>query len=148
LAQRLTLQEYVFSDNRFLRGSISNSQVLTLCNFTIPLTNHIGHPAARIPRELGRQVLQSAKENLFGRFDFFGLSEQFAESMALLDSSFALGITVRSQQTVLNVSADDVPDLSPDVVARISDLNSLDIPLYEAAREEFARRLAGAAGAG
>ena len=138
LAQSLTFEEYLEIDNEYIRGSISNHQCRVLCSLPVELTVSVCSTAGS---NLSEKVLESAKRNLVGRFNFFGLTERFCDSLYLFNSQFDTGVFDANHHRQLNISEVAEPELSLTARKRLTQLNGLDLELYHTAKLEFARRL-------
>lgn len=105
-----------------------NQQVRYLCGVEIS------------PEMRGEELLSMAKHELERGLAAFGLAERFAETV--LYFNHALGWNVRSYVSA-NVAGPRTarPEISPGDLDEIRACNTLDIELYEFARELFARRI-------
>lgn len=90
--------------------------------------------------EAPEALFQRARENLHS-LQFIGLTERYAESIAMLYDD--LGFSGTPSVTRLNVTPERPPadELSPEDRSMIEDLNSLDIRLYEQAKLIFEKRV-------
>jgi hypothetical protein len=135
LAQRLSFEEFIKSDNPHILGSIRNFQTRVLCS----IAPHERSPNAHCVE----RILQSAIRNLRNRFAFFGLVERFSESLHLFDLQFGPQVSVAHRVRHLNASGTK-PTISVAVQCRLEELNQLDLALYREATLEFNRRLTAA----
>jgi hypothetical protein len=87
---------------------------------------------------LERGDLQRAKAHL-DACAAFGFTERFAESLALFEVALGITVTQEAVRKNVNPSPDDVPAQAVEVVRAH---NTLDLELYEYAREQFEKRLA------
>lgn len=138
IAQSMSFEQFLNTDNAHLLGSISNHQCRVLCSLppertaaTVTITDY----------QLGKAVLASAKNNLFKRLGFFEITEQFSASLELFVSKFRIAEVRHNQKLRLNTSGVDRPVLSQWAKGRLQALNEFDMELYFQAKREFARRL-------
>lgn len=85
-------------------------------------------------------ILQSAKENLH-KMSFFGLTEMQRESQYVFQETFNLEFKENFVQYETNTGKRTENKLGDDVVARIKELNHLDIQLYDYAKQLMDSRL-------
>ena len=120
LAQTLSLDEFIQSDDYLVRQGISNTQTWQLADdFRVRYRN-----------VSEQDVLEVAKANL-SKFDFIGLYESFRESAARLCDY--LGVPTPPQLPNYNGTRQRplVSELSPTTIQMIQELNRADLALYQ-----------------
>ena len=83
-------------------------------------------------------MLQSAKENLL-KMDYFGLTEFQKYSQQLFEHTFDLEFKEKFMQ--LPITHSDKAKLSEKELARVLELNKLDVKLYQYAKDLFLQRV-------
>lgn len=91
------------------------------------------------PEERNKAMLLSAKNNL-KRMAFFGLTEYQEISQYLFEETFNLKFGVRFEQHNQTISDLALQDIDSETLKRIEELNSLDVQLYEYAKELLQQR--------
>ncbi len=124
LAKSLSLLEFVNSDEQIIRNSISNSQARQLCSSLIFEDFHEQHVDA---------VLNDVKENM-NNFAVIGVIEYLPLFVQTLNQHF--GFPANSKPMLTNVSDKrellwSSLDQRDQIAAKIIDLNTVDIKLYE-----------------
>ena len=84
-------------------------------------------------------MLNSAKTNL-EKMAFFGLTERQHESQILFQHTFDLQFKIPFKQNNETTSSNTENDLGQPTIDRITELNHLDVELYEYAKKLFAQR--------
>jgi len=90
--------------------------------------------------ERERLMLQSAKDNL-RRMAFFGLTEYLEDTQFLFEQTFRNGIRFNKRFVQYNETHASKVELSQDLQAKLQHRNSLDIELYQYAKQLFFERL-------
>jgi hypothetical protein len=127
--QQASYEDFVFSKNPTIEGSIRNIQTAYLSSFP----NH-NHP----------DFLKSAIGNLEDKFFFIGLQEFTRESLQLF--KYQTGSTTEPEFSTLNVSERYDVTLSEAGRQRLQELLHNDILVYQAAQRLFERRQAAMSG--
>lgn len=125
-AQKASLDEFVNTDDEFLREHIWDLQTAFLSSFT-----DRSHP----------MFLASALQNLERRFLFFGITEQFDQSVRLFQYQLLSGLEYEPQLHRQNVSPPCPIVLRPSTLKRIEALVENDQVVYERAQELLRQRL-------
>ena len=95
---------------------------------------------SKMPEEERKQVmLRSAKRNL-RRLAFFGLTEYQQDSQFLFEQTFKLNFTMPFDQLNDTRAGQELQFVTPQQMERIKQLNSLDLELYQFARDLFVQR--------
>lgn len=83
-----------------------------------------------------QELLAAAKKKL-ASFDFFGVTERLSESIALLCYKLSLKCPDKITDQNVNISRPKRWDVAQSTIARLEQLNSVDLALYEWAQQEF-----------
>jgi hypothetical protein len=126
--QNASFEEFALSDDIRLLNNIVNVQTGVLSS--------LGSPHHR------RRILESAKENLERHFRFFGIVEQFNDSIKLFQSAFDWQAEFEDLEISANRSRQQAIQPSDRAIDRIMQRNDLDMELYEFACTLLNRRLA------
>jgi hypothetical protein len=126
--QNASFEEFALSDNLRLLNNIVNVQTGVLSS--------LGSPHHR------RRILESAKENIERHFRFFGIVEQFDDSIKLFQSEFDWKAEFEDLEISANRSTQQEIQPSDRAIARVMQRNDLDMELYEFACSLLNRRLA------
>jgi hypothetical protein len=125
----LTIDEFLESGN----PELENLQTKALIN-----RDRIESPS-RIESLGEQEALRLAKKNLFEGVKAFGLQDRFDEGWVAIWTALEirppLFATMNQQRGTQRI------DFTDEQIARIRELNRLDLALYAAAREEFQRRV-------
>merc|ERR1719431_1244476 len=84
-------------------------------------------------------TLNSAKTNL-EKMAYFGLTEKQHESQELFEHTFDLQFKIPFEQFNETTSGNTESDLNQDIIDRITELNHLDVELYDFAKDLILRR--------
>ncbi len=112
-ASQMSFREFVFTDNADLRIGINNWQ--TRC-----ITSQFDVDT--------QPDLALAKQYLREEYAWVGLTERYNDSLELL--SYTFGWPSLTQYEKQNVTPNRIEHIEPDVLARIQELNQIDIALY------------------
>ena len=138
LANTLSLLEFVKSDAT--ASLVNNYQFNNLVDSEMIYYNTTGvkHKRSRSPVELVTLV----KDRLQNECMFFGITEQYDKSIALLCYTFNWDLPTQPL-TKLNVTPDKPSnsELMPEVIEAIRSKVDLDIEIYDFARELFKKRI-------
>lgn len=85
-------------------------------------------------KERDRVLLESAKHNL-ASMSYFGLTEHQRISQYIFEETFNLRFAIPFEQNNATVSSLTMSTLSAEQAAKVSQLNSLDIELYDFAKK-------------
>ncbi len=134
----LSLVEYFESG---ITGQLSNGQVRLLSGDNLPEDR--GVPSNR---RMESADFEKARANLDDNFTAVGVQERFDETLLLFRRrlGWRWPFYIRENVTSRPYRREDIPD---DDLARIRELNLLDIELYEAVRNKFDREIAAEGGA-
>jgi hypothetical protein len=133
----MSLVEYFESG---ITGQLSNGQVRLLSGDNLPEDR--GVPSNR---RMERADIERARAHLDDNFTAVGVQERFDETLLLFRRrlGWRWPFYVRENVTSRSYRREDIPD---DELARLRELNLLDIELYEAVRNDFDRVVAGEGG--
>ncbi len=123
--QDMTFQEYVMSENPYITGHIENLMSARLAGRS---------------REKELPIMDTAAEALFSKFHYFGLVDEFANSMSLFSQAFdntrPFGVPTEDS----NISLKYDTSLNAAGRKRLKELNQHDFKLYTDAVKVFGER--------
>jgi hypothetical protein len=128
------LHDLLMTDGLDLKRSRNEDLNLELCNEQTRML--AGDEWEDPQRPVTRAALQRAQENLRTYFRMVGLTEEFDASVMLLHQTFGWPPVPYMKENVTNNKPDDT-SIDPETRKFIEESNTLDIELYEYARELF-----------
>ncbi|MGJ3254661.1 MAG: hypothetical protein ACFE0J_26540 [Elainellaceae cyanobacterium] len=133
VATSSSIEDFVRSPIPQVRARTSNCQAHQIASgfWDDNLTDLLTMPDA--------DLLALAKEHL-DQFAFVGLTERFNESILLLSYVFGWYPGLEYQSLRVSSSGSHLSEINPDLVALISDYNSVDLQLYDYAQTWFESR--------
>lgn len=137
LAQSMTLDEFVSSDNEFISDSAQNM-----------LTRYLASRCDWIVEQdyYDKELVESAKSNLELKFDFFGITELFEQSKLLLAAVLGIRPWKSTEALMTNFNPTKASAYGKYVVTasqrqKLESYNRMDIELFKFARQLFEYRL-------
>ncbi|KAB7494159.1 Heparan-sulfate 6-O-sulfotransferase 3 [Armadillidium nasatum] len=128
----VTLEEFLLCDSNLAH----NRQTRMLSDLT--LINCYNHSSMK-PEERDATMLASAKANL-ERMAFFGLTEFQENSQYIFEETFNLKFNIRFEQYNSSYSDEYLHEITPELMEKVRQRNTLDIQLYNFAKELLLKR--------